>query len=508
MTVLWTAAEAAAATNGQATQPFAVTGISIDTRTLQKNDLFVALSAARDGHDFVAEALRKGAGAALVSRRPEGVAPDAPLLIVADVLEGLRALARAARARSKARVVGVTGSVGKTSTKEMLVHVLGRQGVVHAAEKSFNNHWGVPLTLARLPQQADFAVIEIGMNHPGEIAPLAQLADLDAALITTVAAAHLEAFDSVDAIAHEKAAIFSGLRPAGLAVINADLPTREILSQEADAARARIVWFGGSACADFRMTNARLTETATVVSAHCGGEAILFKLGCVGRHFAMNALGVLAVVQDFGVDMAVAAADLAQWQPPDGRGRRETIVLDQVEDHLRFDLIDDAFNANPASMAAALAVLAAASPKDGLGRHRTGRRIAILGDMLELGRDEAALHAEIVHNPAMASVQRVHCVGPRMQYLWQALPRAQRGEWAPTADALAARAAHLADAGDVVLVKGSKGSHVSRVANALRGLGKVLADQGDGLTESGAVKRSATKNALGGATQEARMKER
>ena len=230
-------------------------------------DRFVALKDVRDGHDFVAAALAKGAAAALVSRVPEGVAPDAPLLIVPDVLVALEGLGAFARARSRARVVGVTGSVGKTSTKEMLRAILAGQGKTHAAEASYNNHWGVPLTLARMPVDTDFAVIEIGMNHPGEIAPLARLAQLDVAMITTVAAAHLEAFASVDDIAREKAAIFEGLVPGGVAVFNADLETVPILRAVAEKAGARCIGFGASARADWRLLDARILHEATVCRA-------------------------------------------------------------------------------------------------------------------------------------------------------------------------------------------------------------------------------------------------
>ena len=246
MAALWTSADAAAATGGRSSCTWQASGVSIDTRTLVPGDLFVALTDLRDGHDFVAQALAKGAAAALVSHRPDGVAADAPLLIVPDVLAALAELGRAARARTKARVVGVTGSVGKTSTKEMLRVVLGGQGRVHAAEASYNNHWGVPLTLARMPVDCDFAVIEIGMNHPGEIAPLARLARLDVAMITTVAAAHLDAFDDIDGIAHEKATILDGLEPGGVAVLPAELSVTSILLDKAVAVGASVLTFGAT----------------------------------------------------------------------------------------------------------------------------------------------------------------------------------------------------------------------------------------------------------------------
>ena len=477
--VLWRSEDAARATGGRATRPFAATGVSIDTRTLRAGELFVALKDLRDGHDFVAAALAKGAAAALVSRIPEGVAEDAPLLIVPDVLRALEDLGRAARARTKARVVGITGSVGKTSTKEMLRAVLGGQGRVHAAEASYNNHWGVPLTLARMPEETEFAVIEIGMNHPGEIAPLARMADLDVAMITTVAPAHLEAFDSVEGIAREKASILDGLRAGGVAVLNADIDTAPILRAKAEALGLRAVMFGAVEGAEWRILSVSLSDGATVVRAMRRGEPILFKVLSPGRHFAANALGALAVAEALGCDPAIAACDIGRWSPPAGRGTRERIVMDTLED-TGFDLFDDAFNANPASMAAALDVLIAAEPENGIGRLATGRRIAVLGDMLELGPQEAALHAAIARHPGLEKVALIHCVGPRMHALWQALPRAQRGEWVETASELASRARSLIDAGDIVLVKGSKGSKVSLVVDGLRKLGQAGAPKNEG----------------------------
>ena len=467
---LWTRDEAAAATGGASPRDWAATGVTIDTRELAPGDLFVALKDVRDGHEFVAQALKAGAAAALVSRIPAGL-EDAPLLLVPDVLAALEALGRAARARTRARVAAVTGSVGKTSTKEMLRTILEGQGKVHAAERSFNNHWGVPLTLARMPRDADFAVIEIGMNHPGEIAPLARQARPHVAMITTVAAAHLEAFDSLDAIAEEKGAIFSGLEPGGIAVIPADLPQAARLKALAAAAGARVVTFGEDAAADWRLTEVKLCATATVGHARVGPEEFLFKVMTLGRHFAANALGALAVAEALGADRDMAVLDIARWAPPSGRGGLEEVVLDIVDDHLRFTLIDDAFNANPASLGAALEVLAAVPVQNGVGRLGRGRRIAILGDMLELGPDETALHVAIARHPALAAVDLVHCVGPRMRALWEVLPERRRGEWAATAAEFAHRAPHLVDAGDVVLIKGSKGSKVSLVVEALRKLG-------------------------------------
>ena len=454
---LWSAAQAAAATGGRATCDWQANGVSIDTRTLQPGDLFVALTDVRDGHDFVAQALDKGAAAALVSRVPDGVAPDAPLLIVEDVLPALEALGRAARARTQARVVAVTGSVGKTSTKEMLRAVLAEQGRTHVAEASYNNHWGVPLTLARMPADSAFAVIEIGMNHPGEIEPLARMARPHVAMITTVAPAHMEAFGSLDGIAHEKAAILDGLEPGGTAILNADLDTTPILTAKADAVGATKVMFGQTA-EDFRLKDVTLRDGQTDCRATVGTDEVEFTLSCAGRHFAMNGLGVLAVVQALGADYWQAARDMILWQPYTGRGTREQVAIAGG----RIALIDDAFNANPTSMAAALEVLATSTGP---------RKIAILGDMLELGESELQDHAALAQLPFLSALDLIHCVGPRMRALHDVLPAGQKGAWFQTAQDAIAQLDRLVQPGDVLLIKGSKGIKVSLIVDALRQMG-------------------------------------
>ncbi|MDN5785563.1 UDP-N-acetylmuramoyl-tripeptide--D-alanyl-D-alanine ligase [Pseudorhodobacter sp.] len=471
MTPLWTSDAAAQATGGSNTTPWQASGVSIDTRSLQPGDLFVALKDARDGHDFVAQALEKGSAAALVTHRPDGMAADAPLLIVPDVLQALADLGRAARARTAARVIAVTGSVGKTSTKEMLRAAFSGQTRVHAAEASYNNHWGVPLTLARMPQDTGLAILEIGMNHPGEIAPLAILARPHVVIITTVAPAHLEAFDDLAGIAAEKASIIDGLEEGGTAILPADLEVTPILTAKASLAGVTTVLFGSRAQADYRLTDVKVTEFATIARARQAGQDMLFKLATPGKHFATNALAVIAASDALGFDRAITVTDLGRWAPPSGRGTRETILLDPVEG-LGFGLIDDAFNANPASTAAALDLLAACQPTNRVGRIAQGRRIAILGDMLELGPTENALHAALASHPAISQITLVHCVGPRMKALHDALPRAKRGHWFETAAELIPKAAHLVDAGDIVLVKGSKSIKVSAVVDALRKLGQ------------------------------------
>ena len=314
---LWSAQQAALATGGRAVGGWAVTGVSIDTRTLQTGDLFVALKAARDGHDFVADALAAGAGAALVSRVPDGVDDTAHLLIVPDVQTALEDLGRAARTRTKAKVIAVTGSVGKTSTKEMLRHMLGACGKTHASVASYNNHWGVPLTLARMPADTEFAVIEIGMNHPDEIAPLAKMAAPDVAMVTTVAEVHLEAFDDINGIALEKASIIDGLVPNGVAIMNADTPCTKVI--ETYTKDVTTLWFG-TAAADASLSDVHVNgaETHAVLQVEAAIYPVTIK--SVGRHFAMNALGALLAIGYLGADRRTAATGLAAWNPVGGRG--------------------------------------------------------------------------------------------------------------------------------------------------------------------------------------------
>ena len=471
---LWTSDAAAKATGGRAQGTWACDGVSIDTRTIEAGDLFVALKDVRDGHEFVAQALEKGASAALVDHIPAGVASDAPLLIVDDVLQGLERLGAAARARTDAKVAAITGSVGKTSTKEMLLAILSDQGRTHASVASYNNHWGVPLTLARMPQDTQFAIIEIGMNHPGEIAPLAKLAKPDVALITTVAAAHLEAFDNVAEIAVEKASVFEGLKPGGMAVINADIEHAAILMAKAIDCKLRQIEFGVHGY-QYKLKDVTVQADATVVQADADGVPLLFKIATPGRHFAMNGLGALAVAQTMGADLALAAGSLGRWSPFKGRGVRETIYLDPVETHLTLQLIDDSYNANPTSMAAALEVLATSEVTHDIGRVSKGRRIAFLGDMKELGPDEIALHAGLAHLDHTQALDVVHCVGPLMKSLYAILPEHQRGDWYATTEEMLAGLRERLDSGDVVLVKGSLSMKLGLIVDAIRKMGHRVA---------------------------------
>jgi UDP-N-acetylmuramoyl-tripeptide--D-alanyl-D-alanine ligase len=470
MNDLWTSAEAEAATGGKSTVDWVASGVSIDTRTLQKGDLFVALSAARDGHEFVALALEKGAAAALVSHIPDGMNEDAPLLVVPDALNGLEDLGRAARARTDARIVAVTGSVGKTSTKEMLRAMLGDQGRTHASVASYNNHWGVPLTLARMPAGTEYGVIEIGMNHPGEIAPLSKMARPHVTLITTVAAAHLEAFDNIEGIALEKASVMEGLEYGGVSVMNNDIDTAAILQAKAHDLKRRDVGFGEHGF-DYVLKDVQIVGDTTIVQATANEQPLLFKIATAGRHFAMNGLGALAACEALGADLALAAGSLGRWSPFEGRGAREVIVLDPVETHLALELIDDSYNANPTSMAASLEVLAAAAVTNNTGRVAKGRRIAYLGDMKELGPKAEALHVEIAIHNAAAELDTIHCIGPLMKAMYDALPDAQKGRWTETSAEMVQGIRRDLDAGDVVLAKGSLSMKLGLVVDAIRKMG-------------------------------------
>jgi UDP-N-acetylmuramoyl-tripeptide--D-alanyl-D-alanine ligase len=441
--------------------PAGVPGLSIDTRTLKAGEAFFAIQGEnRDGHDFVATALQAGAGLAVVAQAKRGAMPaGAPLLVVPDVLAALNELARASRARSRARIVAVTGSVGKTGTKEALRLALGAQGDTHASAASYNNHWGVPLSLALMPATTKYGVFEIGMNHAGEITPLTRLVRPHVAVVTGIEPVHLEYFGTLDAIADAKAEIFSGVEPGGTAVINRDSAQYARLAAAATAAGvARIVSFGAHADADARLIDASLQPEASVVQARMLGTDVSYKLGAPGRHVVQNSLGVLAAAVAAGADLAAAALALAALKPPAGRGQR--IVLDIGEGTAL--LIDESYNANPASMRAALVLLGQAP----VGRH--GRRIAVLGDMLELGAPGAALHRGLAEAVAANRIDLVYCAGPLMKSLWDALPSERQGGYADSAAALEPQVVAAVRAGDAVMVKGSLGSRMGPIVKALR----------------------------------------
>jgi UDP-N-acetylmuramoyl-tripeptide--D-alanyl-D-alanine ligase len=435
-----------------------ITGISIDTRTIGAGDLFVALRDQRDGHDFVQAAFVAGAAAALVSsgyKRQEG---DGCLIRVADPLRALEDAGRISRFRTDAKVVAVTGSVGKTGTKEMLRHCLSQAGATHASEKSYNNHWGVPLTLARMPTDTEYGVFEIGMNHAGEIAPLTRMVAPDVAIITTVEAVHLAHFASVDEIAEAKAEILQGLPSGGTAILNRDNPYFEVLSQRAEARSLRIVAFGRHAEADVRVETVAAEAGGSVVTARLHGRQLTYRIGAPGHHYVMNSLAVVAAIEALGADVETCLAALADIGAPAGRGART--LLEHGGGKVL--LIDESYNANPASMAAALANLGA------VPRTEFARRIAVLGDMRELGREADRLHVELAPLVAAADVDLVFACGEHMRALFDALPMEQRGLHTAVSMELAGQIAAQVRAGDAVMIKGSLGTNMAPIVKAVR----------------------------------------
>lgn len=461
MSRLWAldAMTAAMQAEGAGALPADVNGISIDSRTLVKGDAFFAIEGEnRDGHDFIEGALKAGAGLAVLEREQRDRFPGAPLLIVPDVLEALRDLARAARARMSAKVIAVTGSVGKTSTKEALRLALSAEGETHASIASYNNHWGVPLSLARCPAGAKYAVFEIGMNHAGEITPLTQLVRPHVGIITGIEPVHLEYFGSLEKIADAKAEIFSGVEPGGAVVLNRDNAQYERLATAARAAHIeRIVSFGEHAAADARLIQFSLQADGSTVEARILGQTVTYKVGAPGRHLVLNSLAVLAAVSLVGADLALAALALNNLKPASGRGARTMLSVPGG----KALLIDESYNANPASMRAAIALLGGAP----VGKR--GRRIAVLGDMLELGPAGAELHRALADTIEAAEIDLVFCSGPLMRALWEALPSRARGGYAETAAGLESTVLAAIQAGDAVMVKGSLGSRMGPIVRAL-----------------------------------------
>jgi len=459
VTVLWSAPEAAAATCGTASGDWVATGVAIDSRAVTPGDLFVALRGPNhDAHRFVAGALRARAAAAMVDRAPDDIPDNARLLRVADTLSGLTALGAAARARSDARIVAVTGSVGKTGTKEALRLALGACGRVCSSAGSLNNHWGVPLSLARLPRDAEYGVFELGMNHAGEIAALTRLARPHVAVITNVEPAHLGFFSSVEAIADAKAEIFFGLEPDGAAVLNRDNPHFARLAAAAARVGATIIGFGSHPQAAVRLLDCALSPDGSEIVAALPGRDLRFRIGIAGRHWVLNALAVVAAAIAVGADPERAAAALADLRPLAGRGRREELPWHGGQ----LTLIDESYNASPAAMGAALAVLGSAAPGG------DGRRVAVLGDMLELGESSEALHRDLAEPIAKAEVDCVFLVGSAVAALREALPQGRCGGlWQSADEAMPALVEFLAP-GDVVMVKGSNAGRLGRIIERLR----------------------------------------
>jgi UDP-N-acetylmuramoyl-tripeptide--D-alanyl-D-alanine ligase len=450
--------------------PGGVLGVSIDSRTLEPGDLFIAIHGENsNGHDYVRAAFAKGAAACVVDEAHSTELSDAgPLYIVKDTQSAMERLGVASRYRSRAWTCAVTGSVGKTSTKEALRLTLSRFGKTHASVASYNNHWGVPLTLARMPSDASFGVFEIGMNHAGEIRPLVAMVRPNVAIVTTIAPVHIENLGSLEGIADEKGEIYSALAPDGVAIIPADAPCLERLIASADRVPGvRKVTFGESGSADMRLLSVAGDAQGSDVEVSFEGRTYNYRVGAPGRHQAMNSLIVLLTAHSFGCLIDEAAAMLADFQAPAGRGQQAKLRNMDGE----FLLIDEAYNANPASMRAALAVLGDAPLGAG------GRRIAALGDMLELGERSQELHEELAEPILLNGVDLVFAAGPMMKRLFDKLPVERQGLWAQSSSDIERALLAEIRAGDAIMVKGSNGSRMSPIVAAIRNQAARAADE-------------------------------
>ncbi|RCW86050.1 UDP-N-acetylmuramoylalanyl-D-glutamyl-2,6-diaminopimelate--D-alanyl-D-alanine ligase [Phyllobacterium bourgognense] len=463
MSLLWTSDAMVEAMNGRPVGklPGGITGISIDTRTLQAGEGFFAIKGdALDGHDYATAAVAAGAALLVVAeaKLPALGKLKAPMIVVDDVLAALTRLGIASRERSHAQIVAVTGSVGKTTTKEALRHVLAQAGKVHASVASFNNHWGVPLTLARMPADTDYGIFEIGMNHAGEIRPLVKMVRPHVALITLIAAAHLGHFKNLQEIAIAKAEIFEGVVPGGYALLNRDDKHFKLLEKLAhNAGVEHIKSFGENARADYRLMKLKLHDECSCLTARLAGEEAVVKIGAPGRHFVQNVLAVLGAAHLTGADMTKVTLALASLRPESGRGARHLLEIANGT----FTLIDESYNANPASMRAAIELLAAATP------HGKGRRIAVLGDMLELGKQAPKLHAELSSVILANPINMVFIGGPEMAALKSAMPVEFHAEYRQTVDELQPQLLNTIRAGDVVMVKSSKGTGFAQIVKTL-----------------------------------------
>lgn len=461
--VLWNAAAIAAAVKGKLTGDFAVTGVSIDSRSLEPGDLFVALQGPSfDGNDFAASALQRGAAGALIHRRGKDLPPKAPVVEVADTMRALEDLGRASRARTDAKIVAVTGSVGKTSTKEALRAVLSQFGPTYASVGNLNNQWGAPLSLSRMPQDSRFGVFELGMNHAGEISPLSQMVRPHVTVITTVEPVHIEFFDSVEGIADAKAEIFDGLLPGGAAVLPFDNAHFARLEDKAKRMGARILSFGTKDGAWARMTDCEVTAQGTQVTAEIGGKRLRYRIAALGAHQALNSVAVLAAAFALDLDLDHALPGFGAFEALKGRGKREALHIKGGD----IELIDEGYNASPASVRAALRLLGELPTTFG------GRRIVVLGDMRELGDRGAELHRGLAPDLSAAKVDQAFLVGPLMQGLYDLLPAAMRAAHKPSSDAMVETLVAAIRPGDTVLIKGSLGTRMAPLVEAVRALDK------------------------------------
>ncbi|MEE2954545.1 MAG: UDP-N-acetylmuramoylalanyl-D-glutamyl-2,6-diaminopimelate--D-alanyl-D-alanine ligase [Pseudomonadota bacterium] len=469
--ILWTASEAANATNGHCNKDWNATGVSIDSRTSKRGDLFIALKGPKfDGHDYAAKALEKGAVAAVVDHKPTDLNCRDSVLEVKNTFDALRLFGKASRARTNAKVIGVTGSVGKTGTKEALRHALCDQGKVISNIHSYNNHWGVPLSLAQMSKDSDYGIFEIGMNHPGEITPLAEMVRPDVAIITTIEPAHIEFFNTIEEIADAKAEIFSGMT-TGTAIINRDNPHYKRLAQLAKNSRVKnILSFGEHPKSDVRLVSFTSDCSGNNIEAIVCGRRLGYRLGLPGKHLVQNSLAVLATTFALNTDVAKAAQRLSELKPLPGRGNQTIIHLNNGP----IKIIDETYNANPASMSAAIHTLGTMKSSS------CGRRIAALGEMLELGDQTYKFHREI--GPALIKnkIDLVFACGLEMSEMFQDLPDKMRGGFSETSNGLIGQISKKVRPGDIITVKGSAANKMNVIVDALSNLEKATKNVGEG----------------------------
>ncbi len=474
-TALWDAAEAARATGGWNTKPWKAKGVSIDSRTLVPGELFVALVGARmDGHDYIADAYRAGAAAAMVSRPIAADTNILPQLVVADTKLGLTSLGVVGRERSQAHFIAITGSTGKTGTKEMLRLALSRIGNVHASLQSYNNAIGVPLTLANMPKEADYAVVELGMSNKGEIAELTKIARPHVGIITNVGTAHLENFQNVQEIAKAKAEIFGGLEPGGIAVLNHDDVFYETLAEYAQEKTDHIITFGSGGNVTLQLTKYEAAQGMNILKVKIDNCTIRYQLGVDGIHWAHNFLAVLGAIKGIKKNPKEFTTCLSKYRGINGRGLRHSVKLSSGE----IELIDDSYNANPSSMSAALKLLVASQPKP------KGRKVAVIGDMLELGDASEYLHDELFVELISSNIDAIFSVGPHMSRLCACLPALQHGSHADLAPEIIPPLLSFLGPNDVVLVKGSNGTNMGCIVEAIiNASDNVAEDKCEGFTD-------------------------
>ena len=441
-----------------------VSGISIDSRTIQKNDLFIALKAKRDGNDFIVSAIENGAKAAIINKIPKDLPKNFPFILVNNSVEALYSIAKYSRKKYKGRVIAITGSVGKTSTKDILTKMLSTFGVTHSSQKSFNNHLGVPLTLANIPKNADFVICEIGMNSKGEIEPLSKLVAPDVAVITNISAAHLASFKNLREIAYEKASICFGLKKNGLLIFSVDNKFYELVNNFVKERKLKSVTFGSNENAEISIKNISHLKNKSYGSLLIKNKVITnFSIGALGSHQLKNCLAALAVILSYDFSLEKALKELRGWVPRDGRGNFLDVNLKYKLKNIRIRVIDESYNSNPTSLNASLEILKSVQ----FDTKKSSRKIAILGDMLELGVKEKEFHRDIANNSNIYSFNTIHCVGSLMKELYLELPQEKKGLLVSNPSDLLSHILINAEDRDIYLIKGSNSIGLSFIANKL-----------------------------------------